>query len=71
MEIVPHLDQSNRMEDEIGYHSNRALAELDRARESADIHVARCHLKLAEQHLERMRSLCRESAANASPLSPA
>jgi hypothetical protein len=56
------------MDDEIGYHSNRALAELDRARESRDAHVARCHLKLAEQHLERMRSLCREAGTPVPPL---
>ncbi|HYE26693.1 MAG TPA: hypothetical protein VEA61_00435 [Allosphingosinicella sp.] len=47
------------MDDEIGYHSSRALAELDQARRCRDVHAARCHLQLAEQHLERMRSLCR------------
>ena len=51
------------MDDEIGYHSNRALAELDRARHCADVHAARSHLKLAEQHLDRIRSLCREAPA--------
>ncbi|HLL30175.1 MAG TPA: hypothetical protein VK403_04185 [Allosphingosinicella sp.] len=52
------------MDDEISYHSSRALAELDRARRCADVHAARCHLQLAEQHLDRMRSLCRGAAAD-------
>lgn len=47
------------MDDEISYHSSRALAELDRARRCADAHAARSHLRLAEQHLDRMRLLCR------------
>lgn len=50
-------------EDEISYHSSRALAELDQARRCADANAARCHLQLAEQHLERMRSLCRAGAS--------
>jgi hypothetical protein len=51
------------MDDEITYHSSRALAELDQARQCADVHAARCHLQLAERHLDRMRSLCRAAAA--------
>jgi hypothetical protein len=51
------------MEDEIGYHSSRALAELDQARQCADAQAARRHLQLAEQHLDRMRTLCRTAAA--------
>jgi hypothetical protein len=47
------------MDDEISYHSGRALAELDQARRCADVHAARSHLRLAEQHLDRMRLLCR------------
>jgi hypothetical protein len=50
------------MDEEISYHSSRALAELDRARKCADVHAARCHLQLAEQHLDRMRTLCRAAA---------
>jgi hypothetical protein len=57
------------MDEEISYHSSRALAELDRARECADVHAARCHLQLAEQHLDRMRTLCRV-AARADPAPP-
>ena len=52
------------MDDEISYHSSRALAELDQARRCADVHAARCHLQLAERHLDRMRALCRDAAAN-------
>ncbi|HEX8064848.1 MAG TPA: hypothetical protein VF535_16745 [Allosphingosinicella sp.] len=51
------------MDDEITYHSSRALAELDSARRCADVHAARCHLQLAEQHLDRMRALCRSASA--------
>jgi hypothetical protein len=47
------------MDEEISYHSTRALAELDQARRCPDVHAARCHLQLAEQHLDRMRALCR------------
>ena len=50
-------------DDEISYHSSRALAELDQARRCADAHVARCHLELAEQQLDRMRILARAAAA--------
>jgi hypothetical protein len=52
------------MDDEISYHSSRALAELDQARRCLDVHAARCHLQLAEQHLDRMRALCRVAAAS-------
>jgi hypothetical protein len=52
------------MDDEISFHSARALEELDRARHCADTHAARCHLRLAEEHLDRMRSLCRTAARN-------
>ncbi|HEX6374286.1 MAG TPA: hypothetical protein VFZ91_01040 [Allosphingosinicella sp.] len=58
------------MDDEISYHSSRALAELDRARPCHVIHAARCHLRLAEQHLDRMRSLCRDVTARAPNLPP-
>ncbi|HEX8124398.1 MAG TPA: hypothetical protein VF548_02330 [Allosphingosinicella sp.] len=51
-------------EDEISYHSGRALAELDQARRCADAQAARSHLELAERHLDRMRILARASAAN-------
>jgi hypothetical protein len=52
------------MDDEISYHSSRALAELDCARRCADVQAARSHLQLAEQHLDKMRSLCRATAEN-------
>ncbi|HEU0133700.1 MAG TPA: hypothetical protein VFR28_02675 [Allosphingosinicella sp.] len=57
------------MDDDISYHSGRALAELDQARRCPDVHAARCHLQLAERHLDRMRSLCRQ-AAGAEPSPP-
>ncbi len=60
----PCLEQDERMDEEISYHSSRALAELDQARRCADVHAARCHLQLAEQHLDRMRLLCRGAGAD-------
>ncbi|MEA3054035.1 MAG: hypothetical protein QOG72_2938 [Sphingomonadales bacterium] len=63
---VRSLDQAAGVDDEISYHSSRALAELDRARSCADVHAARCHLRLAEQHLDRMRALCRDESAASS-----
>ncbi len=57
------------MDDEISYHSSRALAELDSARQCPDVHAARCHLQLAEQHLDRMRALC-GAAATGDPNRP-
>lgn len=59
--VMPRSCHSAGMDDEISYHSSRALAELDQARRCSDVQVARCHLQLAEQHLDRMRSLCREA----------
>jgi hypothetical protein len=53
------------MDDEVSFHSSRALAELDLARQAHDVHVARCHLRLAEEHLDRVRSLCRNGPAAA------
>jgi hypothetical protein len=55
------------MDDEISYHSSRALAELDHARRCPDVDVARRHLALAEQHLDRMRSLCRAAPPSDQP----
>jgi hypothetical protein len=53
------------MDDEISYLSSRALAELDRARTCHDVQSAQSHLKLAQQHLDRMRSLCRKEGVAA------
>ncbi|HEX9966217.1 MAG TPA: hypothetical protein VGB04_14665 [Allosphingosinicella sp.] len=64
-----NVRQAAFMDDEISYHSSRALAELDQARRCPDVHAARCHLQLAERHLDRMRSLCRDAAAG-NPVPP-
>ena len=52
------------MDDEIGYHSSRAMAEIDQARRCPDVQAARSPLRLAEQHLERMRSLSSRSGVD-------
>jgi hypothetical protein len=50
------------MDDEIGFHSRRALAEIDLARRTADSRIARSHLSLAERHLDRVRMLAGRSS---------
>ena len=45
------------MPDEVKFHSDRAMAELDLAARSADLHAARAHLRLSELHVQRMRVL--------------
>lgn len=57
------------MDDEISYHSGRALAELEQARRCADANAARCHLELAERHLQRMRALARD-VSGSDPAAP-
>ena len=49
------------MQDEIKFHSDRAMSELDMASRSADRRAAEAHLRLSALHLERMRQLA-ESA---------
>ncbi|HEY0112514.1 MAG TPA: hypothetical protein VGB59_05110 [Allosphingosinicella sp.] len=56
------------MDDEIGFHSGRALAELDLARGASDVEAARLHLAEAERHLDLMRELCRPLAGRPSQL---
>ncbi|MEA3049603.1 MAG: hypothetical protein QOG84_1439 [Sphingomonadales bacterium] len=45
------------MQDEIKFHSDRAMSELDMASRSADMRAAEAHLRLSALHLERMRRL--------------
>jgi hypothetical protein len=49
------------VQDEIKFHSDRAMSELDLASRSADMRAAEAHLRLSALHLERMRQLA-ESA---------
>ena len=51
------------MDDEVAFHSKRAMAELDLARRCLDLHAARPHLALAEKHLQRMRALAAPRSA--------
>ena len=53
------------MRDEFKFHSERAMAEIDRASRAADYRAARLHLDLSALHLERMRALCEGGAAPA------
>jgi hypothetical protein len=45
------------MQDEIKFHSDRAMSELDLASRAADMRAAEAHLRLSALHLERMRQL--------------
>ena len=51
------------MQDEVKFHSDRALIEIDRARGAADHVVAQAHLRLSELHLQRVRELSRPLVA--------
>ncbi len=46
-------------QDDIKFHSDRAMAELDRALGAGSTVAAEAHLKLSALHLERMRTLSR------------
>jgi hypothetical protein len=47
--------------DDIKYHGDRAMAELDLASRADHPRVARIHLALSELHLDRMRALSASS----------
>ena len=49
--------RGGQVQDEIKFHSDRAMSELDLASRSADIRAAEAHLRLSALHLERMRQL--------------
>lgn len=49
--------------DEIKFHSDRAMAELDMAVRAGHPVAARAHLALSALHLDRMRSLCQTQAS--------
>jgi hypothetical protein len=44
-------------QDDIKFHSDRAMVELDYALKASSIVAANAHLGLSELHLQRMRSL--------------
>lgn len=49
--------------DEIRFHSQRAIAELDLARAAASPEAARLHLSLSSLHLDKIRALSPEQPA--------
>jgi hypothetical protein len=51
------MSESRAMQDEIKFHTDRAMAELALAAGSSDLTAARAHLRLSELHLQRMRAL--------------
>lgn len=44
-------------QDEIKFHSDRAMMELDLALSAASVSAAKAHFSLSALHLDRMRSL--------------
>jgi hypothetical protein len=56
------------VQDDVKFHSDRAMAEIDLARKSRDRTAAEAHLRLSSLHLDRVRALSGISAsASASP----
>jgi hypothetical protein len=51
------MDQAMENRDDMKFHSDRAMAELDQALSAASHTAAEAHLKLSALHLERMRAL--------------
>ena len=47
------------MQDEVKFHSDRAMAEIDLASKSVDRSAAEAHLRASALHLDRVRSLSR------------
>ena len=45
------------MDDEVKFHTDRVMAELDLAARSPDAAAADAHLRISALHLERMRAL--------------
>lgn len=50
------------IDEDIDFHSERAMAELDRALSASCIQVAQAHFGLSALHLDRMQSLKDELA---------
>lgn len=52
------------MQDELKFHSDRAMAEIDIASRSLDRTAAEAHLRLSALHLDRVRALSRAGASS-------
>jgi hypothetical protein len=53
------------VQDEVKFHSDRAMAEIDLASKSRDRNAAEAHLRLSALHLERVRALSAASSIEA------
>jgi hypothetical protein len=54
--------------DEIKYHGDRAMAEIELAVRAVSPQAARSHLSLCALHLERLRRLARREPAPSAPV---
>jgi hypothetical protein len=52
------VSREARVQDEVKFHTDRAMSELKLASQTANPQVARAHLKLSGLHLDRLRALC-------------
>jgi hypothetical protein len=57
------------IDEDIDFHSERAMAELDRALGASCIQAAQAHFGLSALHLDRMQSL-KDELANFIPQAP-
>ncbi|SMF61142.1 hypothetical protein [Allosphingosinicella indica] len=56
-------------QDDIDYHSKRAISELDKGLICQSMEAARAHLRLSSLHFERVRELSGKHCTNRPPLS--
>lgn len=56
------------MGDEVKFHTDRAMAELQLASQCGDSQAAQAHLRLSALHLDRVRALSGAGRSTSSPL---
>jgi len=54
------------VQDEVKFHSDRAMAEIELASRSVDPSAAEAHLRLSSLHLDRVRALSRAGGSSSS-----
>ena len=69
--IIRILEEGDVYDDQnnIDYHSARAISELDKGLISQSVEVARAHLRLSSLHYERVRELSGKLCNTRPPLS--
>jgi hypothetical protein len=62
--LLSNLKGRFTVHDEVKFHSDRAMAEIDLARKSRDRNAANAHLRLSSLHLDRVRGLSGAKASS-------